>query len=120
MQGSIIGPLLFNVFINDVFQFNSASSKIYLYAGDTAIIFSANCNSVLQSVVDAFFIKYSAWYAHNCIVVNPMKSNYLSFNAHNILLTINDQPIVPSNVTKYLGLYIDDDLAWSQHIAHIT
>ena len=40
--------------------------------------------------VDAFFIKYSAWCAHNCIVVNLIKSNYLSFNVDNIVLTIND------------------------------
>ena len=117
---SILGPLLFNVFINDFFQFNSVSFEIYLYADDTAIIFNANSNSALQSVVDAFFLKYSAWCAHNCIVVNPIKSNYLSFNADNIVLTINDQLTVCTNAAKYLGLYIDDELVWKQHVAHIT
>ena len=53
-------------------------------------------------------------------MVNPIKSNYLSFNADNIVLTITDQPIVRTNVAKYLGLFIDDELAWKQHVAHIT
>ena len=53
-------------------------------------------------------------------MANPIKSNYLSFNANNIVLTINDQSIVHVNVAKYLGLYIDDELAWKQHVAHIT
>ena len=55
-QGLILGPLFFNVIINDVFQFNSASSEICLYANDTAVIFNVNSNSALQSVADAFFI----------------------------------------------------------------
>ena len=53
-------------------------------------------------------------------MVNPIKSNYLSFNADNIVLTINDQPVVHANVAKYLGLYIDDELVWKQHVAHIS
>ena len=59
----ILGSLLFNIFTNDVFQFNSAFSEFYPYADDTAIICNANSNSTLKSVVDAFFIKYSAYCA---------------------------------------------------------
>ena len=43
---------------------------IILYTDDIAIIFYANSNSALQCVVNVFFIKYSAWCAHNCIMVN--------------------------------------------------
>ena len=53
-------------------------------------------------------------------MVNPIKSHYLSFNADNIVLTINDQATVRTNIAKYLGLYIDVELAWSWHVAHIT
>ena len=65
-QGSILGPILFNLFINDLFQFNSPHYEIYLYADDTAIIFSADSDSDLQIVVDDFFHKYSVWCLHNC------------------------------------------------------
>ena len=110
-QGSILGPILFNLFINDLFQFNSPHCEIYLYADDTAIIFSAD--SDLQIVVDDFFHKYSVWFLRNCIVVNLVKSNFLSFNASNINIIINGYPIIQTNVTKYLGLYIDDKLLWT-------
>ena len=57
------------------------------------------------------------------VLVNPIKFNYLSLNADSIVLTINDQPIVRTHVAKYLGFYIDDKLAWKQHVeknCHIT
>ena len=57
---------------------------------------------------------------HNCIVVNPLKSNFLSFNASNINIIINGYPIIQSNVAKYLGLYIDDKLLWTHHVSYVT
>jgi hypothetical protein len=64
-QGSILGPLLFILFINDVFQFQSPGVEIILYADDTAIIFSASDNVLLQGVVDKFFANYC--YARICV-----------------------------------------------------
>ena len=109
-QGSILGPILFDLFINDLFQFNFPHCEIYLYANDTAIISSADSDSDLQIIVDDFFHKFSVWSLHNCIVVNLVKSNFLSFNASNINIIINEYPITQTNVAKYLGLYIDDKL----------
>ena len=117
-RGSILGRRLFNVFINDVFQFNSASSEIHLYADDTAIIFNAKSNSAQRAVLLLYYIQRSV--CSNCIVVNPIKPSHWSFNADNIVLTINNHLIVRANVAKYLGLYIDDELAWKLHIIQIT
>ena len=54
-QGSILGPLLFILFVNDIFQFNSPGVEIYLYADDTAIILSATNNELLQISIKKFF-----------------------------------------------------------------
>jgi len=107
-QGSILGPLLFIIFINDVFQLTSLSADIYLYADDTVIIFSADDETKLQSIIDDFFIKYYKWCNCNCIILNPAKSNYLTFNCDmNIHVSINGEMLMKTNVAKYLGIYID-------------
>ncbi len=96
-QGSILGPVLFILFINDVFQFNSTNCEVYLYADDTAIIFSADTNINLQMHINNFFTRYHNWCTSNCIVVNPTKSNFLSFNSENVMMSINGQPSYNSN-----------------------
>lgn len=120
-QGSIISPLLFNLFINDVFQFNSTNCEIYLYADDTAVVLSANSESELQNNVNNFFARYCAWCQQNCIVVNPAKSCFLCFNnTNNIIVSINGHAIENTCHAKYLGLIIDNHLLWNHHVAHVT
>ena len=89
LQGSLIVPILFNLFINYVFQFNTNNTEFCLYADDT-IILSADTDIELQSLVDAFFLKYTVWcLLINNIVINPTKSNFLLFNLSNITANIN-------------------------------
>jgi hypothetical protein len=54
-QGSTLGPLLFILFINDVFQLMFPGVELFPYADDTAIIFSAPDNAILQHKSDYFF-----------------------------------------------------------------
>jgi hypothetical protein len=118
-QGSVLGPLLFILFINDVFQFQLPGVEIFLYADDTAIIFSASDNVLLQDVVDNFFAKYVKWCVNNCIVVNPVKSNYLMFNKADVVIAIDGKFIECVQYAKYLGVYIDNNLFWSYHVNHV-
>jgi hypothetical protein len=119
-QGSILGPILFIIFINDVFQFSSVNIELYLYADDTAIIFTADNNTDLQTIVDDFFVKYVNWCTMNCIVVNPLKSNFLSFNHTNVVVSINGHVLENPHFVKYLGILIDDKLSWNNHVKYVT
>jgi hypothetical protein len=119
-QGSILGPLLFNLFVNDVFDLESSNVEIFLYADDTAILFTENNNLNLQLLIDDFFLKYSAWCEMNCIVVNPTKSNFLQFNTSNVTVSINGHALANLHAVKYLGVYIDDQLKWTYHVQHVT
>ena len=88
-QGSLLGPILFEIFINDVFQFNTTYIQIFLYADDTVILLKADNETDLQKIINNFFLKYTKWCLLNCIVINPTKSNYLLFNCTNITMSIN-------------------------------
>jgi len=90
-QGSILAPLLFILFINDVFQFNSINIEIFLYADDTAIIMNADNDELLQICIDKFLLQYCVWCNDNCIIINPSKSNCLAFNCTNVKISINNQ-----------------------------
>lgn len=118
-QGSIIGPLLFILFINDLFQFNSLDVEIYLYADDTAVIFHATNDELLQLAINKFFQRYCNWCDNNGIVINPNKSNYLSFNGANVVITINGWNLENPSFAKYLGVYIDNNLFWNYHVDHV-
>jgi hypothetical protein len=118
-QGSILGPLLFILFINDVFQFNSINAEIYLYADDTAIIFSADSDIMLQVVIDNFFKNYCLWCDNNCIILNPSKSNFMSFNNVNVALSVNNHLLTKLDAVKYLGVYLDNKLSWNHHVDYV-
>ena len=55
----------------------------------------------------------------NCIVVNPLKSNFLSFNHSNVVVSINSHVLDNPQCVKYLGILIDDKLAWYDHVKYV-
>ena len=119
-QGSVLSGLLFNLFINDIFQLTSKDVEIYLFADDTAVLISADNDIDLQTAVNHFFSCYENWCLQNCIIVNPNKSNYLLFNTSNIIVKLNNQILENPHYTKYLGILIDDRLFWNYHVSCVT
>ena len=61
---------------------------------------------------------YSNWCSVNCIVVNPLKSNFLSFN-HTNVVSINGHILDNPHCVKYLGILIDDKLAWYDQVKYV-
>ena len=81
--------ILFILFINDAFLYNSYNIEIYLYADDMAIIFSADNDVDLQLLINNFFSQYFNWCTLNCIVINPVKSIFLFLNFASVTVSIN-------------------------------
>ena len=73
-QGSCLSSLLFILFINDIFQLEGQDIEIYLYADDTAVIFSAGFDDKLQFLISKFLAKYQKRCLDNCIIINPKKN----------------------------------------------
>ena len=120
-QGTVLAPLLFLCFINDLP--NNISSKIKLYADDVLLYATIrteqDCNQ-LQKDLDVL----GKWADNWKMVFNPQKCEFLRIanKKHTILAQYNVQnkPIKEVNHAKYLGVTISQNLSWSEHIKQIT
>ena len=75
-QGSIIGPLLFILFINDI-VYSSNISKFVLYADDTSLVFSSTDLNALINTVNLELSKVALWFNCNHLTLNLNKTNYM-------------------------------------------
>ena len=122
-QGSILGPLLFILFIND---FVNASNQVqfFLFADDTAIIIKCKTYEDLQSKVDIFISKLTNWFLCNRLTLNPAKTCYQLYslfpNVQDINISLNNSKIKRSYTVKYLGILMDENLKWDSHISYIS
>ena len=124
-QSSILGPLLFVIHINDVY---SASSYFHttVYADDTSLFLSGDNLRELIDITETEFKKVYLWFCTNRLMLNLKKKTCVIFCPINkatsnfspfIRLINNDIPI--SNYAKFLGVIIDKNLTWYDHIHYI-
>lgn len=116
-QGSVLGPLLFLIFINDLP--NSVSSQIRLFADDCVIyrnIYSNDDRLALQHDIDSV----TAWCSTWLMQLNPSKTKCMSFTNRKSRIptayTLNNNPLELVTTYKYLGVHIYSDLTWNHHI----
>ena len=117
-QGSILGPLLFLIYVNDVASV-CYNSTPYLFADDTNIIGFASKGTAdfMQDDVN----RVSDWMVQNKLSLNVEKSHSLCINAtinHNLACGSETLPNV--NYCKYLGVLLDDKLTFDAHIQNVV
>ena len=125
-QGSILGPLLFLLYINDL-PLCSKTPNFILFADDTNILFSHSDPKVLESLINTELKIISNWFKLNKLSLNIKKTNYMIFkNKHsnkpniNIDINIDETPILQVDTAKFLGLLIDSNLSWNSHTQHVS
>ena len=77
-QGSVLGPLLFLIYINDIHK-SSDKLNFFLFADDTTLLFGHKNLKVLEQVVNSELSKVSEWLVVNKLSLNIKKSNYVIF-----------------------------------------
>ena len=126
-QGSVLGPLLFSIYINSVAEVPlSPQSRRVLYADDASLyrpISRTEDFLAIQSDIDAL----KAWSDDHFLQLNPSKCKYMvltkkrfpSENSGTLSLQLGGTTLEKVESFKYLGVLLKSDLSWSDHITGV-
>ena len=122
-QGSILGPLLFILYVNDICNVSDTLNLI-LFADDTSVFMSHKNLQQLQQNFNTEFQKIVNWLNVNKLVLNLNKTHYMIFtnkviDNNDVLISVNDTPIQRVRHVNFLGVLIDDKIKWNEHIGVI-
>lgn len=117
-----MGPKLFNVYINDIFDV-SQLLKLILFADDTNIFYSSNNYNELVNTVNEELNKLKKWMDNNKLSLNLNKTKAMIFGnsttKSELQIMIEGVQIENVNENKFLGVIIDSKLSWIAHVRHI-
>ena len=130
-QGSILGPLLYLLYVNDISK--STQGHILSFADDTSMYISdSNIENLYRRANIAMDDLYD-WFCANRLSLNPNKTKFIvikPFQRHydctNLSVCVNNVPLMQigssfgEKSTKFLGIYIDESLSWRHHVNHIN
>lgn len=138
-QGSVLGPTLFLIYINDLCNLKIENANIFSYADDTALVFSGNSWPMVKVNAELGLSQVADWLITNLLTLNTTKTNYICFSINNRTqpptdfnlkihkcdvnnLNSNCKCPAINNVlhTTYLGIVVDYRLTWYLHLEQVS
>ena len=114
-QGSILGPLIFNSFLCDLFYFFEAVA-VASYADDTTPYSANKTNDLVIKEIEHFSKVLFKWFDFNYMKINSGKSHTLFSGNDNVSANIDNHTIISENTNELLGIILDSKLSFKDHI----
>nr|CAI5854676.1 unnamed protein product [Callosobruchus analis] len=137
-QGTVLGPILFNVYVNDVLSILDEEGAVFCFADDTVIIVQGETWETVIKKSEIAVSNAMCWLEHSLLSLNIEKTKFLTF-AHTSRTLPTVQRLRIHNVNcdgletcvcgnkiervesiKYLGVFLDQKLNWKDHIYYVT
>jgi hypothetical protein len=116
-QGSILGPLFFNTFLNDMFFFIQ-DALLCNFADDNSLYASAKCQNDVITILQREIVNVLEWFKNNSMIANPAKFQLMFLGRATIPINIKigNNMLKPSDCVKLLGVLIDCKLNFTPHV----
>ena len=123
-QGSILGPLLFLIYINDIVNSSNVLSFV-LFADDTTVYVQNDSIDSAIEILNTELDKVALWFDSNKLTINVHKRQMIMLSRKKILTPKNEvilrnEVVQRVNKAKFLGVIVDQHLNWKGHISMIS
>ena len=125
-QGSVLGPLLFFIYINDLPSCTD-SLKVVLFADDSNLILKGEDPKTLAETLTTELEKVNDWFAANKLLLNPDKTKLIVFKSRKCRkdltaapVTLNGKILKQVTSESFLGVQLDEILKWYEHTGKVA